>query len=234
MSRGSKNARLDLTLLFNNSQSAKLTAGGKFSVYRPDFVGLTNDQFACVMVKPGTTVLSVGTGTGAPDDESVQFDVLVQSRKRGWITCPQLIVSSASYDTRDIDWCRNITEPQLDNVASMCSKLHVGDGGADGPHYFDAPSIEGIYSYANKKDSFQVFVQFTPVSAPPSDTGSNIPITLAILGWDWEGHSANFGGTWYLDLVQTNQVSTISIQPSDQFPVWQKVHHNDDPFWPCF
>ena len=100
--------------------------------------------------------------------------------------------------------------------------------------YFDAPSIQGLQSYATKKDIFQIYVGFTPISVFPSDVGSNIPITLTILSWDWEGHAVRIGSIWDLNLGQTNRVSTISIQPSDEFPVWQKIHFNEDNFWPCF
>ncbi|MCL4790257.1 MAG: hypothetical protein KJ070_26325, partial [Verrucomicrobia bacterium] len=91
VSGGGKNVALNLTMHFDNGHSVRLRERGKFAIYRPDFLGITNLQPAHVVIRSNTTTLSVGQGTGNPNDGSVQFDIQVSSTKRGWVEVQQLI-----------------------------------------------------------------------------------------------------------------------------------------------
>jgi hypothetical protein len=218
-------------LAFPNGQQAVVVTKGKFEMYCPGFLGIANHPNPHVMIVPGTSFLQVGKGTGAPNDESMHFDALVLSTRRAVISLLQLIDSDSSYDTAQLVWCRTL-QGEADNSDPFVAKIHSGNGEFDGPHYFDAPGVEGLYSYANRTDSFKIYVQFTPVASGVGDTGQNIPITLAIVKWNWEGHSFLFSNGW--QLTGTDYVSEVDSRDSDEFPRWMYIHSNSDPFHICF
>jgi hypothetical protein len=230
VSGGSK-AGLGEGLTFNNGQYVALAANGQFSMYRPQFTGITNQK--SVEVKVVGSRLGVGDGNYSGD---MQFDVQVQTSVKGAINCLQLAKEDRSFDGTFLGIVINkcfSTGGQywLDNNLTMPGSAVNID--PDYPqimsHYWDSPSLSGQYSYVNVIDSFETYVQFAPNNI--NNLGNDIYVTLGIIQWNWEGHAQCVSNIW--QLVGNNSVSGVSNQPSEAFPIWINIVDNNAAYGSC-
>jgi hypothetical protein len=213
------------------SEITTVTQHYSVSIYSPQYVGVANQQSNAVIIIPGTSVLSLGLGSGAPNDLSLQFSVQVASKMRGEMNLFQLIDTDRRYDTTPVTakCLSSHGDFWRDNTGNMGFLVHLGLNDVESVHYFDAPSVQGLWSTVDIRDRFRVYLQFTPTDQNRA-TSNNIPVTLAVLKWNWEAHSQSSGG-WHL--VGTNYVSDISTESTNTFPEWSHVNVNNEGYTIC-
>ena len=220
ISGGDKNIRLNLTLQFNNGQSAKLSESGKFNVFRPTVsFPFTTIPPMIPMLTNGWLQLGNASQYGGDDVGTMNFNAKITSKTpfTGNGNWTQLIQRSASYpdnatDTGgryDLD--TSIHYNTSDASITLRGNNPIPYGIVD---FYDSPGVgEWTLWSITIRDNFQTYLVFRP-----DGHVANIWVTLGIVTWGW---GATESGT--ILLSPTNTPPTY--QDSDSFPVWTKVSH---------
>lgn len=220
VSGGEKNVRINPTVDFDNGQSAKVMARGKFDMYRPlcrlggvkpvDFfvTDLTVDvnlQEKCY--------LQIGT---LEYNYDIDFDVEVSSRFIGDAAITQICTLNYSNPNGRVTGALDQIEFYRERVvypAVEWNPMNLDDG----PGAWD-------YSPNRVQGSFTDYVRFRPRAGVPDD---NIYVTLGIVqnghgaSWDILGVAQEGSGTW---TITTNIINPpTSVDSSDAFPNWTEV-----------
>ncbi len=222
-------------LTFANGQYVIVTSKGLFNMYRPHFVGIVNQSSAEVKVVESR--LGVGDGTAATGSGDMQFDVQVQTSVEGVANCLQLIQRDGSYDTTiftsqcfstgGLHW--------LDNNQTIAARYLNPLYPQFIPHYYDSPSLSGMYSTVSLSDDFEIYVQFAPTSSGKVyDIGDSIFVTLGIIKWSWAGnaHNVMMSGHWFVFGIP--YISTITTQQSSAFPTWTQILTTPNSYHLCY
>jgi hypothetical protein len=216
VSKGDKNAKLNLTLSFQNGQNAKLTAKGKFNIYKPSIsslVGSTNVQV--VLDTSSGVYLKLGDLNGV---KAMSWDLYVDLSLDfpGTLSYLQLINRDASwslgYDFTGDYWLDN-KDPY-----PAYGPYYVGQFESFDMGFGDDPGVKvtSANSHLSVKDSFETYVRFQP------DGIGNIPITIGRVDWRWQGAAAKNNGAWAL--TSSGITGPDLDKGDDSFPEWLDVY----------
>jgi hypothetical protein len=223
---GDKNVRLNLTLHFNNGQSAKISEQGKFNVFRPkktDFytVGTTR------IVLDTNDLSEIWLGIADKDSTAGEMEWTAEvsgdyTRFPGTVTYVQLISRTLTYDSTLLPYYPNhsgstIGEPYLDgSYPYHCVTLEDQSAFQITQTLSDDPGIEdSFYSFAEVTDTFNDYICYTP--------SGGIPITIGRVDWAWHGKAQTSGGMWSLTI---SNLTNATFHDDDSFPQWSQVYKN--------
>ncbi len=222
VSGGIKNVGLNLTVLFDNGQSAKIKAKGKFGMHRPTATMMpftTGEFYRQFFTTSYTLACKLKYGT---DDQNaygqMQYRVKILTDCDGDAGITQIC---------DLDYS---------NPASQCTgnldgndEFYHGTQGImqQANHYtygnnvpfFDTPY--NIWTSPNRlKGQFRDYVRFRPNGV------ASIFVTLGIVTWEMHAvaERVEFSGVW--ELTTDSHPAPVGPDTSDEFPVWTEVHED--------
>ncbi len=228
ISGGTKNARLDETLTFANGQTAKISARGKFKMFRPKIslvpVGAAPSFFPNYHgAVPGIQL--GGDGDQRDGNHAMAFEVSYDAANySGTGAIAQLL--TADYSARPSltfsDW-------RLDGSAAPYVEAPID------PFHYPAPQTNVpfddepqnyqpfIFSRIWVQASFQDYCMFRPDTGSPDQ---NIFVTLGIITWSCDGELSQIAigepGFPGIKVTKDQVVGPAGPVDSDQFPYWEK------------
>ncbi len=209
VSKGDKNAYVNVDLYFSNGQNVTINPSGKFSVFKPNVV----------MVDPhqnGTPTVIWEDPWYFPERGAIQLGVPSLAQNMSYLL--RVISSDFSGDAEIIQLC-NIDASGLNGSCSGCldgggayTSTHVQKnpnptGGANILNLDDAPDANGYISL-HMNDSFVDYVMFKP-------DGDGIYVNIAKVLWSVNAHVS------YPDSdINQNVTGPTGPTDSDEFPRW--------------
>jgi hypothetical protein len=218
ISGGDKNVRLNLTLQFDNEQSAKVTESGKFNVFRPS--ARPNLITGLWYLDPRNGVLETGTlyTSLALLQNPMDFKTEIYSQFDGQADYVQLL---QGWNNSNIlpSPLGNVPSDSADKTVPYGDIVPIGTGyWAPAPVYRDGPETVGGTTYVRLNYNYQVYLRFRPNGNP-----YNIPITLARIDWYWNGAASRptILDPWN---ITTNDCPPPTFHSDDTFPFWVRLY----------
>jgi hypothetical protein len=217
---GDKNVRLDLTLLFENGQSAKLMEQGKFNVFRPAARPNVNILTGLWYSDPrNATINSKGSTTSLKlDSDAMDFKTEIKSQFLGDADYAQLIQGWNQSDVVPRPY-GDVKLDSADTQVPYAGSVPVGvNYWAPAPQHRDGPETYGGIMLVEASYVYQVYLRFRPQGNP-----LNIPVTLARIDWHWNGRASR--PDIYLPFtITTNECPPPSFHDDDTFPFWLHLY----------
>lgn len=212
---GKKAALLDLKMVFDNGQKAKVVELVRLRTYRPPAYLVEGDHAHAKwnIIPGGMTELRIGP---QPGWNPIFIICRIPTRFPGTAFYTQI----CTLDTSDGSWQAVLDGSWIYNGVTFEQFVNENPQGdsQNVAQLEDGPGVWGVFSPLWFNGQFDSYLRFVP-----DGDGRNIPITLGICRWSINGRAEKINGVWLKTVEEVSPAQALT--PSDEFPSWIQVKY---------